>query len=285
MFNTVIRFGLEVFIDIVFSAVFNLKSMTFKNSTDDYSDIVAIIWLVLMSILYLVVILVFLVARPGYSDEKVNHSRYGVLLKDLKSNSTGNCITNCHFLKKFNLCLFDGVLFLSRRIVIVFVVLFVSGSGLLQLSIVLACCILIVTMKLLVRPYQAVTKNIQDVMSEFVLIWIVWIFSKFNSESSKFATAGSNWIFGKIWIYLIFWIVWWNYICLSIQVISFCKSKWKESKEPKVDSTAISKKLKLLIFIFYLCRYCTWNAPIYKYCSEKQGCTPSQKVKVKLLLK
>ena len=71
--------------------------------------------------------------------KKNSHSRYGTLLKDLKSSSTGNCITNCHFLKKFNLCLFDSVLFLSRRILIVFVVLLVTGNGLLQLSIVLAC--------------------------------------------------------------------------------------------------------------------------------------------------
>ena len=242
MFNTVIRVGFEAFIDVLFASVFNLKYMTFKNSTDVYSGIVAIIWLVLMSILYWLVFIVFLVTRPGYSDEKAEHSRYGVLLKDLKSSSTGSYISNCYFLKKFNLCLFDNVIFLSRRILIIFVVLFISDNGLLQLSIVIASCIFIVTMKLLVRPYQVVTKNIQDVMSEFVLIWIAWIFTKFNSESSKFATNGLNVILGKIWIVLILWIVVCHYIWIVISAIFLFRVKCKSSKLNK-------KKIPGKIFI------------------------------------
>lgn len=70
----------------------------------------------------------------------------------------------------------------------------------------------IVVTKLLVRPYKNATKNIQDVMSELVLIVILLIFTKYVSEDTKFATSGSAFTYGQICIALIFWIMICNYI-------------------------------------------------------------------------
>lgn len=117
----------------------NLQSFTFRNSTDAYSSVVAAVWLVLMLVLVAVVVGVLLTTRPGYADDKAEDSRLAVLFRDFKTSSAGTRIANCWLLSKFNLCLLDNVMFVSRRVVIVCVALFVVDSGLLQLVILLSC--------------------------------------------------------------------------------------------------------------------------------------------------
>ena len=158
MFNTIIRIGLEAFIDLIFSSIFNLKTITFKNSTDIYSDVVSIIWLTLMVILFWFVIAVPFITKPGYDEEKLKKSKFRVLLKDFKANSVNAWLLNWYCFKRFNLWLLENVMFLFRRVLIVFITLFIGNNGTLQVLIVLSWTLIIMTLKILIKPFKNITK-------------------------------------------------------------------------------------------------------------------------------
>ena len=230
MFNTIIRFGLEAFIDLLFAAVLNIKTVTFNNATNIYSSVDAFIWLLLMFSLFWFVAAVPFIVKKDCNEDKVNKSRYSILLKDFKASSSQVWLLNHLFLKKINLCLLENIMFLLRRVFIVFIVLFVNSNGILQISIILVLFLFIMIIKILIKPYKEFTKNVQDIASEATLICMVSIFATFYTSSTMLSSSGSPYILGIVWIILILWIVACHYIWTIIDLIFLIRSKCRLSK-------------------------------------------------------
>ena len=221
MFNTVIRIGLEAFIDLLFAAVLNIKTVTFRNTTDIYSSVVAFTWLILMFSLFLFVVAVPFIVKKDYTEDNVNDSRYGVLLKEFKANSSQAWLINKLCLKRINFWLFENAIFMFRRTVIVVVLLCFENNGILQTSIILAMCFIIIIVKIFLKPYKGFITNLQDIVSEFAVICIVSILLTFYSRSTMFVSSGSANILGIVCIVLILWIVVCHYIWAIVDLVFF----------------------------------------------------------------
>lgn len=86
MFNSVIRIGLEIFLDVFFGTVYNLATLKSATILDIYSDVVVTIWFILLLGLLLWVAIFIVVAKPLYDKKSIEHSKCRVLMEDIKEN-------------------------------------------------------------------------------------------------------------------------------------------------------------------------------------------------------
>ena len=198
LWNSVFRIGLEVFMDILFAAVYNLRNMSYSTSLEIYSLVVACIWLTIFWVMVVTFIGAFVCMPRKYTQESIKKHRFRVLLEDLKENK--------------KVCMLEHLLFMLRRAVLVWALVFLWGNGLLQIIIFMIASAVVIAFKLIVRPYEKPMLNLLDVLFEMILFVLCSIFVTFHDEKSEFATSGSPYFLGIVWCALFFFIVAANYV-------------------------------------------------------------------------
>ena len=117
-FGSIIRTLLEVFIDVFFASLYNTVTMTWNNSMNIYSNVVGFCWIVIFT-LFIIVICIAIIKFPSEYDEKVVEShKFGTLAEDLKESK--------------KICMVDTLIFLLRRIIISFIIIFGWNHGFIQ---------------------------------------------------------------------------------------------------------------------------------------------------------
>lgn len=177
LFGTVIRTTFEVYLEVFFAAVLNLNDRGLANSTQVYSAVVAVLWFVLLNVVLLVVAGAWCWFPKDYTQESVSGSRLAVLLRDFKDGKRA--------------CLLEHVLFILRRQLLVYLIVFGWQHGLLQIISFVIVSVITLLAKIWVRPYKSVLIGAQDIVFEALLCTVLVISIAFGSRSSEMVKLGA----------------------------------------------------------------------------------------------
>ena len=210
-FSVVIRIGFEFYLQFYFTSLYNLRNIKFKDVTDYYSIAVSVVWQLLPLVLLISTMIVLCKFKKKYKQEGIKDSRVRILLEDFKDN------------RKY--LMVDHILFMIRRIFLSFLIVFGWQNGAIQVCVFFLICLGVLLWKLLMRPYKSVLLNIQNILFEFILLWVIGIFGSFYKRSTELSNSGIPRLLGIIW----FWLIWsWiiiNYIIVLTQAISLSIQK------------------------------------------------------------
>ena len=198
-FNIIIRIGFEIFLDTLFSSVLNIYELTFRNATDIYSSIVALIWAVLM-LVFACLVAVYSIWNPKF----LNSKKVEVFSKDLK---------------ELRATRFFYFLFLIRRWTLVSLIIFMRHSGLIQLASFIVIWIIQFIYMALVRPFETKSTNFQEICYEIIMIFIIGSFYFFKNQETELATNGFSFILGWIWIGLVISTIIIHYFVLIVSLL------------------------------------------------------------------
>ena len=140
----------------------------------------------------------YAVLPDEYDSDTNSNGRMGIFTEGFKSNK--------------RVCVLEHMMFIVRRSLLVFILVFGWNNGLFQAYFFLVSCFVTLVFKLVVRPYSQAILNVQDIIFELILIAIISILLSFSSEGSELADSGVYHILGLICLGLMGSIMIINYI-------------------------------------------------------------------------
>ena len=197
-FNSILRISLEVFLDLTFWWGLNLWALTFKNFTDTYSS-----WVTLFCILWSIVFCFLILWYSLCNLHFLNTKHFEILREELKMNKS----SKLYFL-----------LFICKRILLIWLIILCRHSGLIQSLSFNAMSIWILIYFIVARPYLSKVTNIQETLYELIIIIIVFIFLSYTNQSTEFANSGFPSFLGWIWIGLVISTIIINYISQIVSI-------------------------------------------------------------------
>ena len=209
-----IRIGFEIYIELLFCSSFNIYNISFKNSYDTTSSVVASIWFTLIVIFTVTIVTIIIFANKEVDDEYIKKSKIKVIYENLKKSKSS---------------MTSHLVFIIWRVLLVIIVLSLHNKGVLQIALFTIVIISMLAFKIIFKPLRTKLMNVQDIIGDF-LIFSLWI-SYFNlmDESTEFATSGKGHIIGLIWLAIIATMILYFYIFLIIASIFSCLRKKKNN--------------------------------------------------------
>ena len=226
LFNIIIRFGFEFFLQLFFACCYNLYVFNNVDIAEKISTSISIIWLIILIILMVVVVSFMVSFRSNYTSEGIKKSRLRILLENYKEN------------KKY--LIVDHIAFILRRVFLSFLIIFGWGHGLVQDLIFIGICLAVLGMKLLLRPFRYILLNIQEAIFEIVLLIVLAIFASFNEKATLLSTTGAPHSLGIVWFSLVCFLMIINVTFFIGLIISH--SKYKKSQSNKVLNISYQKE-------------------------------------------
>ena len=193
LFNIVFRFGFEFYLQLFFASAYNLYVYNDNDAAEKYSVFISVLWIILLMSILLTSILYLIIFRKNYTQEGIKNSRLRILLEDFKDN-------------KKHLIL-DHIAFMIRRILLSFLIIFGWSHGFIQDIAFICICLVVVIMKICMRPFRYILLNIQDFIFEFVLLMVIGIFITFKEKSTLLSETGTPNILGIIWFSLVWFLM------------------------------------------------------------------------------
>ena len=229
LFNTLFRMLFEMFLNVWFAGIFNVYHMNWNTTTNRYSNIVAFVWLFIMLAFIFTVLTVYNYYPETYTVQQINKSKIRILYQDFYEN-------NKHLI-------LDHVFFLLRRLLLIVLIIFKVDyffflnhsltQGQMQSIIFLGGWVFILLWKLIMRPYNNIILNIQDISFEMFFSTIIYIYYQFNSVESQLVISGKYHRLGVAWVILI-----WMMVAVNIAVMTYFWIKrvkqWKFKRGKKV---------------------------------------------------
>ena len=83
-----IRAGIEIYLEFLFSSSFNLFEISFKNIYDTANSIVACVCFVIIVTFTIIVIILIISVKKQISEEEENNSKIKILYENLKKNNS-----------------------------------------------------------------------------------------------------------------------------------------------------------------------------------------------------
>ena len=158
-----IRIGFEIYIELLFCSSFNIFNISFDNSYDTTSSVVASIWLTLIVIFTVTIVTIIIFANKEVDDEYIKKSKIKVIYENLKKNKSSMA---------------SHLVFIIWRILLVIIALSLHNKGVLQIALFTIVIISMLAFKIIFKPLRTKLMNVQDIIGDF-LIFSLWI-SYFN---------------------------------------------------------------------------------------------------------
>jgi hypothetical protein len=136
----------------------------------------------------------------------------------------------------------DHLIFLIRRIILIFILIFGWGNGFYQASAFLLVCLFTLAFKLILRPYKETISNVQDVLFEMILWTVLVFFITFSTQASEFANSGKFLGLGIMWFFQIIFLIFINYL---ISAISFIREFRRRKLAKKMNKYKYTTKKTL----------------------------------------
>ena len=165
-FNIIFRVGFELYLQLYFASLYNLKNSSFEDIAEQFSFVVSIIWQVLVISFLIITIVILFRFKSKYTAEGIKESKVRIFLEEFQDN------------KKY--LMIDHIIFMIRRILLSILIIFAWGNGLIQVCIFIIICALVLVSKLVFRPFKSLILNIQSFIFEIILLVILWFFASFN---------------------------------------------------------------------------------------------------------
>ena len=157
-----------------------------------------------------------------------------------------NTLTKDMRLNKWSM--YEHIIFMVRRLLLVLLVIFCGSSAIAQITIFSFWWLLVIAFKLAVRPFKRTTTNIQDIVSEFLILSVVLLFLRFLNEDTKLKTTGSAAAVGYLCISLIVSIALVHYIFESINLVNLRRQYLLKKKVSKgFQSKRVSDSTQIAI--------------------------------------
>ncbi|CAI2364171.1 unnamed protein product [Moneuplotes crassus] len=207
LFNSAYKILAELFLDLCFISICHIMNIRWESWLDYYGNSVAFLWCSIITLVIITLPFYYCTFPRKYTAKSIRKFRFKVLMEDFKDNK--------------KICMHESFLFLCRRLALVILTAFGWNHGLLQISIFIAICGILIIFKIIVRPYKSAILNFQDIIFEFILMGISLIFITFTSESTELVTSGRPHLLGMIGFSLVIFLCVFNYI---ITFIIFVKS-------------------------------------------------------------
>ena len=170
-FSVVFRIGFEFYLQFYFASLYNLRNIRFKDVTDYYSIAVSMVWQLLPLVLLISTMIILGKFKKKYTQDWIKESRSRILLEDFKDN------------KKY--LMVDHILFMIRRILLSFLIVFGWQNGIIQVCTFFLICLGVLILKLFMRPYNSPLLNIQNISFEIILLAVIGIFGSFYKKINR----------------------------------------------------------------------------------------------------
>lgn len=214
--SILIRVGLEIYLDCLFSSTFNVFNMSYKNSTDSMSSLVSLAWFLLMIAFGVLITLIVIYARKDYTDSDLKTSKIKSLYSSMSKGS--------------KYAMYLHVIFIACRVFLVMLVLSFYHLGEVQVSLFCLMLMAIIVFKLIVKPYDSKLKNIQDMIGSFLLLTLWWFYFAFIDDEMELASEGKGQVLGIICVIIICTMIFYFYIFGLIAVAIKYRARRKLSK-------------------------------------------------------
>ena len=178
------RVGFEFYLQFYFASLYNLRNASFEDTAEYYSVVVSVIWQVLLTVLLLAVIIVLFTFEKKYKEEGIKDSRVRILLEEFQDN------------KKY--LMIDHIIFMLRRILLSFIIIYGWGHGLLQGCIFFTIWAVVLLSKLILRPFRIWILNVQNIVFEFILLFVIGILATFYDTGINIFTIW-DWVLNNYW--------------------------------------------------------------------------------------
>jgi hypothetical protein len=222
--NLLLRTGMEVYVELLLWSLLNLKQVSMDNPTDKNSTTLAYICLAMWVVFAIVVFCIWLVGYKYLKDPQQYNNKVGTLTEGLKT-------------KKWSML--EHLFFLVRRTVLVILVVFGESVNTLQLWIFAALWIIVLAFEILVQPFQHKSLNVQNIITEGLLLTLVFLFFGFLKKDTELITSGYGAVIGHIWVAVVISIVLLHYV--------FHIGNWlvrrKKEKTKKIIKIEIQKRI------------------------------------------
>jgi hypothetical protein len=226
----VFRTSFESFIDIGFASVYNTYNIRWESSLDYYSNAVAFVWIVIFVIEMISILIIYLKFNEHYSEESIKDSKVIILLENFKDGK--------------KLCMLDHFIFFIRRGILIFILIFAWGNGLIQAYLFLVTCASVLAFKVIVRPFKNAILNVQDILFEIILSMVILLFATFKDPSSELADSGRFMVLGMICFALVISLIVINYTITLITTIKECveRRRAKKLQKYKISDKKLERK-------------------------------------------
>lgn len=204
-FSIIIRIGFEFYLQFYFASLYNLRNFSFKDATEYYSITVSVVWQVLLLVLLLSTTIILCKFKSKYKQEGLKDSRVRILLEDFKDNN--------------KYLMVDHIIFMIRRILLSHIIVFGWSMGLYQVGVFFWVCLFVLASKLFLRPYNSVMLNLQNILFEIILLFVISIFGYFYKSATELSDTGTPKLLGIVWFWLIWSLMIINYCFVAIQII------------------------------------------------------------------
>ncbi|CAI2374485.1 unnamed protein product [Moneuplotes crassus] len=233
-FNSLIRIGFEIFLDLMFSSILNLHYFSILNKSDIYSSSVATFCCVCLAVFGTLVILVCITKMrtpihiPAITFGEVQKGKLDILFADIKPER--------------RLPPFVHIAFLLQRCILIWLIIF-GTSGLTQVIVFGVACSLKFVYIVICRPSNNPCSNFQDSVYELILSTIVLSFTQFTKSSTEFATTGKPAIIGYICISLVVFTIILHYLIVIQQILlKFTRKPVKTKQNSQKNSYIKTQK-------------------------------------------
>jgi hypothetical protein len=141
----------------------------------------------------------------NFRPEHIENSRFRILMEGFR------------FDKK--ICVFDHSVFMIRRAILVFILVFGWNHGLLQAILFLVACFAVLVWKLTLRPYEETLFNIQDILFEGILCSMIVCFIAFKDSVSELKEEGKFHMLGIVCSTLVVSLILINFIFIILMLV------------------------------------------------------------------
>lgn len=200
--------------------------MKWSSVEDSYSNIVSFVWLAVYLFLFFKIPLMYFTFRANFRHEHIENSRFKIFIEGFR------------FDKKISV--FDHSVFMIRRAVLVFILIFSWNHGFLQAILFLIACLAVLVWKIVLRPYEETLYNIQDVIYECILCSMIGCFIGFKDPESELKEEGKFHILGIVCSSLVVSLILVNFIFSILMIIKQWVAHFKLRKMVKVKATSKS---------------------------------------------
>lgn len=248
--SNMIRIGIEIYIDCLFSSLFNLINLGYTNGVDIYSSIVAICWMFVV-LLFTLFLLYFAVFAKKITDKvQMKKSKIRVLYNHLNLNKKWSTMIHA--------------VFVMLRVSLVSLALLFQGNGFAQLVSFSFVMVWVLIFKFTIRPYDEAFKNLQDLIGYSLIFVLLLMYFNFLNSSNEFATKGKGFVLGISWVSITLAIIgYYNVFAVIVFVKACIRKKVKKVNAP--TSTHVSNAQRVRTQSMY-----SMNNYIYRYLISKR---------------
>ena len=193
--NTIIRVGLEIYLEITFSSWLNIKTLDFGNNMEIYSSSLSVLWAI-GSLAFTIVIL-------GVSVRQIIKHRREIQLEDEDTKKGIFDELFGHLKPENKFAPIVHIFFLLQRVLIIGLILGLQDSGVLQIVVFSTLTTIKAMVFVLFRPFKEAKLCFQEFFNEIITLAITLLFIVYKNVVTEFTKFGTPEFVGYVCVALI----------------------------------------------------------------------------------